>query len=117
MNNAVFGQSMENVHNHVDVRLLTKWEDRFDAEAMIAKPNFHSRSVFSENLVAVEMRKLEVKFNKPIYVGMYGPCMLTQHIDNDENVVVTSVESRVRTHLDHIRLPQVIVSANYDASL
>ncbi|XP_076669613.1 uncharacterized protein LOC143369476 [Andrena cerasifolii] len=36
---------------------------------MIAKPNFHS-SVFSENLIAVELRKLEVKFNKPIYVGM-----------------------------------------------
>ncbi|XP_011698920.1 PREDICTED: uncharacterized protein LOC105456518, partial [Wasmannia auropunctata] len=70
MNNAVFGKTMENVRNHVDVRLLTKWEGRFDAEAMIAKPNFHSRSVFSENLVAVEMRKLEVKFNKPIYVGM-----------------------------------------------
>jgi len=35
---------------------------------MIAKPNFHSRSVFSENLVAIEMRKLEMKFNKPIYV-------------------------------------------------
>lgn len=37
---------------------------------MIAKPNFHSRSIFSENLVAVEMRKLEVKFDRPIYVGM-----------------------------------------------
>ena len=43
---------------------------RYGAEAMIAKPNFHSRSVFAENLIAVEMRKLEVKFNKPIYVGM-----------------------------------------------
>ena len=37
---------------------------------MIAKPNFHSRSIFSENLIAVELRKLEVKLNKPIYVGM-----------------------------------------------
>ncbi|XP_076675420.1 uncharacterized protein LOC143372757 [Andrena cerasifolii] len=37
---------------------------------MIAKPNFYSRSVFAENLIAVELRKLEVKFNKPIYVGM-----------------------------------------------
>jgi len=36
----------------------------------IAKPNFHSRSVFSENLVAIEMRKLEMKFDKSIYVGM-----------------------------------------------
>jgi len=40
------------------------------AEAMILKSNFHSRSVFSESLVTIEMRKLEVKFDKPIYVGM-----------------------------------------------
>ncbi|XP_077278612.1 uncharacterized protein LOC143906406 [Temnothorax americanus] len=70
MNNAVFGKTMENVRNHVDVRLLTNWDGRYGAEVMIAKPNFHSRSVFSENLVAIEMRKLEIKFNKPIYVGM-----------------------------------------------
>ena len=38
--------------------------------AMIAKPNFHSRSVFTENLIVIEMRKLEVKFDKPIYMGM-----------------------------------------------
>ena len=37
---------------------------------MIAKPNFHSRNVFSENLVAIEIRKLEVKFGKSIYIGM-----------------------------------------------
>jgi len=70
MNNAVFSKTMENVRNHVDVRLLMRWDGRYGAEAMIAKPNFHSRSVFSENLVAIEMRKLEVKFDKPIYVGM-----------------------------------------------
>ncbi|KAG5314925.1 MOS1T transposase, partial [Pseudoatta argentina] len=43
---------------------------RYGAEAMIAKPNFHSRSVIAENLIVVEMRNLEVKFDKPIYVGM-----------------------------------------------
>ncbi|KYN27849.1 hypothetical protein ALC57_02745 [Trachymyrmex cornetzi] len=68
MNNAVFGKTMENVRDHVDVRLITRWDGRYGAEAMIAKPNFHSRSIFSENLIAVELRKLEVKMT--IYVGM-----------------------------------------------
>ncbi|KYN21199.1 hypothetical protein ALC57_06426 [Trachymyrmex cornetzi] len=70
MNNAVFGNTMENVRNHVDVKLITKWDGRYGTEAMIAKPNFHSRSIFAENLIAVELRKLEMKFNKPIYMGM-----------------------------------------------
>ncbi|XP_071637544.1 uncharacterized protein [Temnothorax longispinosus] len=70
MNNAVFGKTMENVRDHVDVRLVTRWDGRYGAEALIGRPNFHSRSVFSENLVAIELRKLEVKFNKPVYVGM-----------------------------------------------
>ena len=61
---------MENVLDYVDVRLITRWDGRYGAEAMIAKPNFHSKSVFSENLIAVELCKLEVKLNTPIYVGM-----------------------------------------------
>jgi len=75
---------MENhVRNHVDVRLLTRWDGRYGAEAMIAKPNFHNRSVFSENLVAIEMCKLEMKFDKPIYVGIsstYPRCVCMNFI-------------------------------------
>jgi len=59
MNNAVFGKTMQNVRNHVNVRLVTHWDEKYGVEAMIAKPNFHSRIFFSENLVAIEMRKLE----------------------------------------------------------
>ncbi|XP_011859207.1 PREDICTED: uncharacterized protein LOC105556722, partial [Vollenhovia emeryi] len=70
MNNAVYGKTMENVREHVDVRLVTCWDGRYGAEALISRPNFHSRSVFSEDLMAVELRKLEVMLNKPIYVGM-----------------------------------------------
>ena len=37
----------------------------------------------------------------------FSLCMLTQHVDNDENVVITS-ESRIWVHLDYICLSQVI---------
>ena len=60
---------MENMRNYIDVKLLTKW-DSLTRRQWDAKPNFHSRNVFTENLIAVELRKFEVKFNKPIYVGM-----------------------------------------------
>jgi len=55
------GKTMENVYNYIDVRLLTHWDGRYGAEAMIAKSNFRSRNIFSENLIAIEMRKLEIQ--------------------------------------------------------
>ncbi|XP_020296714.1 uncharacterized protein LOC109861465 [Pseudomyrmex gracilis] len=66
MNNAVFGKTMENVRNHVDIKLLTKWDGKYGVEALISRPNFHSRSVFSENFIAVELRKLK-DYMTPLY--------------------------------------------------
>ena len=67
-NNAVFDKTMENVRNHVNIKLVTKW-DGTTRRQTIAKPNFpQPYSVFAENLIAVKLHKLEVKFNKPIYM-------------------------------------------------
>ena len=49
MNNAVYRKTMENIRKHVNLKLGTKWAGRYGAEALIAKPNFHSRAIFSEN--------------------------------------------------------------------
>lgn len=68
MANAIFGKTIENQRNHVDVKLTHKWKGRYSAEALIAKPNFHSRSIFNENLVGIQLMRTEVKINKPIYV-------------------------------------------------
>ena len=67
MNNAVFGKPMENVRKHSDIKLV-KTDKR--KNQLVSKPNYHTTKWFSENLLAIEMRKTNVKLNKPIYVGM-----------------------------------------------
>ena len=60
---------MKSVRNQIDVKLVNKWLSRYGAGAYISKPKLHSCTIFSENLVAIEMTKLEVILDKPIYIG------------------------------------------------
>ena len=54
MNNSVFGKTMENIENHVDVRLVT---DEKKATMLAAKPNYDCRTIFDENLIAIHMKR------------------------------------------------------------
>ena len=67
MNNSVFGKTMENIRNSVDVKLVN---DKKQAEKLSAKPNFYHCDIFSEELVAIHMKKTRLVFNKPVYLGM-----------------------------------------------
>ena len=67
MNNAVFGKIMENVRKHRDIKLVTTDEKR---NKLVSEPNYHTTKQFSENLLAIEMKKTKVKMNKPVYLGM-----------------------------------------------
>ena len=67
MNNSVFGKTMENIRNRVDVKLVNT-EEKF--KKLVAKPNFRSRKIFSENLISVHMKKTSLTMNKPVYLGM-----------------------------------------------
>ena len=67
MNNSVFGKTMENIRNRVDIKLIS---DERTAKKLVSKPNFEHRTIFDENLIAVHMKKTKVYYNKPIYLGM-----------------------------------------------
>ena len=67
INNAVFGKTMENVRKHRDIKLVTTDKRR---NQLASEPNYHTTKYFSENLMAIEMKKTKVKMNKPIYLGM-----------------------------------------------
>ena len=68
MNNSVFGKTMENIRNRVNVKLVNTQER---LKKLSAKPNLKSPpKIFSENLVAVHLKKTSLTMNKPVYLGM-----------------------------------------------
>lgn len=67
MNNSVFGKTMENIRNRVDIRLVN---NETKAKKLAAKPNYKHCNIFDENLVAIHMKKTKLVFNKPVYLGM-----------------------------------------------
>ena len=67
MNNAVFGKTMENVRKHRDIQLVKTDCKR---NKLVSEPNYHTMKLIEENLSIIEMKKVKVKMNKPIYLGL-----------------------------------------------
>ena len=71
MNNSVFGKTMENIRNRVNIKLVNTGEQ---FKKLTAKPNYESRKILNDNdnesLVSVHMKKTSLTMNKPVYLGM-----------------------------------------------
>ena len=63
MNNSVFGKTIENIENRVET-------DEKKAEKLAAKPNYEYCTIFDESLIAVQMKRIWLYYNKPVYLGM-----------------------------------------------
>ena len=66
MNNAVFGKTMENVRMHRDLKLVTTDKKRIK---LASRPEYHTTKWFSENFLAIQMKKTKVEMNKALYLG------------------------------------------------
>ena len=66
INNSVFGKTIENIRKRQNVLLV---DDREKAAKLTTRPNFDRATIFDSNLIAVHMKRAEVYFNKPVYVG------------------------------------------------
>ena len=70
MNHAVYGKTMENMKNKIDVRLVSNEKDFLKR---ISKPNYMSKKIFDTEFVAIRKNKVTLKVNKLGYVGI---CLL-----------------------------------------
>ena len=57
MNNIVFEKTMENVRKHSNIKFLTTERRR---NYLASEPNYYIKKVFTENLLAIEIRKTQI---------------------------------------------------------
>ena len=67
MNNAVFGKTMTNLRKHRNIKLVTTERRR---NYLVSEPNYHTSKFFTENLLAIEIRKTQIIMNNPVYLGL-----------------------------------------------
>ena len=63
----LFGKTMENVRKHRDIKLVTTGRSR---NYLVSEPNHQTKKFFTENLLAIEMKKKQILMNIPIYLGL-----------------------------------------------
>ena len=67
MNNAIFGKTIENERKHRDIKLVTTKRRK---KYLVSEPNYHTTKLFTEHLLAKEMKKIEILMNKLVYLGL-----------------------------------------------
>ena len=64
--NSIYGKTVQNDRNHRDIKLVTT---EYKRNKLASEPNYQSTKCISKHLLVMEMKKTEVKMNKPIYLG------------------------------------------------
>ena len=67
MCNSVFSKTMQNVRKQRDIKLVTTDKRR---NQLVSEPNYHTTKWVSESLLAIEMKKIKVKMDRPICLGL-----------------------------------------------
>ena len=67
MNNEASGKTMKNVRKHRNIKLVTIERRR---NYLVSESNYHTTKLFTENLLAIEMRKTRILLNKRVYLGL-----------------------------------------------
>ena len=67
MNNAVYGKTMENSRNGIDVKPVHNEKDYLKCTS---KPSYILHKIFDNNLVVIRKIKVSLNFSNPAYTGM-----------------------------------------------
>ena len=68
MNNAVYGKTIQNLRNRIDVKLVSNKKDYLK---WTSKSSFMSHKKLDNDLVVIRKNKVTLRLNKPAYTGIY----------------------------------------------
>ena len=60
----VLEKKMEKLRKYRYIKLLTIERRR---NYLVSEPNYHTTKIFTENLLAIEIKKTEILMNRPVY--------------------------------------------------
>ena len=58
---------MGNFRKHRDIKLVTTKRKR---NYLVSEPNYHTTKIFTEHLLAIEMKGTEILMIKPVHLGL-----------------------------------------------
>ena len=64
--NSIYGKTVQDDRTYSDIKLVTT---EYKRNKNASEPNYHSTKCISKDLLVIEMKKPEIKINKPIYLG------------------------------------------------
>ena len=67
INNAVFGKTIVNLREYRNIKLVTLERRR---RYFVSESSYHTTKFFTENLLTIEMKKTEIRMNKPVCLGL-----------------------------------------------
>ena len=92
MDNSVFGKTMENIRNRIGMKLVitNKQRSKFETES-----NYNSTKYISKDLLIMEMKKVEVKMNRLIYLGQKCQ-ILVRHLRMNFGIIILNRNMEIK---------------------
>ena len=121
---------MEIVRKHKNIKLVTK-EGR--KNYLVSEPNSHTTKFFTENVLAMDMRKTQILMNKPVYLALsildlsetvmfefcydyvkpkYGENAKLSYMDTDSFIVHVKTEDTYKDIVEDVEI--IFNTSNYE---
>ena len=66
MNNAVFGKTIKNMRKHKEKSVTPERRRNY----LVSEPNYHTTKFFTKYLLVIEMKRMQIPVNKPVYLRL-----------------------------------------------